>query len=182
MVEMWPMLLTRPSSRLCMRCRELGNRLLGERSRVLRSSRVRVRGRLLLMASRPWSLLLLLLLLVMPPPPPPPPLLPPCVLARGTGGCWWPCWVGSGRALWCERGDCGGEAYRASDWGSSGSAGWSGVTARMERLWVLVVVPVEVVMEVVKVAYSKPSSRCGLAVVRLLSRLRRFAPLLERGS
>lgn len=153
-----PMLLTRPSSRLWkplaallllwtepMRCRAPSRA-------VLRSSSVRVRGRLLspLTPRTPCLLLLYASLL----------------LARvGSAGSW------AGRALglamlpapWCERGLCGGEAY------SSDSGGGSGVTA---RIVVLVVVPVEVVMLVVKVAYSN-SSRWALrsAVVWLLLRL-----------
>ncbi len=71
MVEGCPMLETRPSSRLWkpaeeelwtepMRWRLDMNRLEGERSRVLRSSRVLVRGRLL-SELRAWRLLSLLL-------------------------------------------------------------------------------------------------------------------------
>ena len=69
------------------------NSLLGERSRVLRSSRVRVRGRLLSPALRACCLLVLVLKASL-------------LLARGGGA-----WVALPWLLrLCERGDCGGEA------------------------------------------------------------------------
>jgi hypothetical protein len=116
------------------------NRLLGERSRVLRSSSVRVRGRLL---SWPRACLLLLLYVSL-------------LLARAGGGLGFAPlpWL----LLWWERGDCGGLAYND---GSRDDG--SGVTARMV---VLLIVPVLVETLVVN-AYS---SRSTSAVVWLLLR------------